>query len=116
MAINYAQLYRPSGTDKYVKFKDVGDGTEGVIVDAREHSYDDKPGQVFAQFDIREDDGRIRTWTVSQQNAITEICKLEPQLGGRISARFTGFYATDGGKTGKHIAVTYTAPAERRIA
>lgn len=116
MAINYSELYRPSGADKYVKFKDVGDGTEGEIVAARPHSYDDKPGQIFAQFDIREDDGRIRTWTVSQQNAITEVCKLEPQLGGRISARFTGFYATDGGKTGKHIEVTYTAPAQRRIA
>ena len=116
MAINYSRLYRPGGADKYVKFREIGDGTEGVIVDAREHSYDDKPGDIFAQFDIREDDGRVRTWTVSQQNAIAEICVMQPQLGGRISARFTGFYATDGGKTGKHIAVTYTPPAERRIA
>lgn len=82
----------------YFKLEAVGDEAYGNIVEIRVHQFDareveengvktTKPGQKCPVLVLEQEDGSVKDWTVSHQDAIKQTVALAPQVGQFIRGK-----------------------------
>lgn len=78
----------------YFKLENVGDEAYGNIVEIRVHQFDDreengvvKKGQQCPVLALEQEDGSVKDWTVSHQDAIKQTVALAPQVGQFIRVK-----------------------------
>lgn len=96
----------------YIKFENVGDGVTGDIVHIGKHSFDD--GKTVIKLIIDTDDGE-KTLTASQVQLAQKLQEVRPDIGDRVSIKFTGLENRGGGKTLKLFEVKKKAGVAKPV-
>lgn len=92
---------KPGGD--YVRFENAGDGIVGEVIALGVHEFPD--GKRCAKLIIKDDDGEERTLTAGQVQLATMLAEQRPDVGDRVSIKFTEVEKRSGGRTLKHFEV-----------
>lgn len=86
----------------FVTFENVGDSVTGTVLYVGKHTFAD--GKVAIKLILDTDDGE-KTLTAGQVQLSAKLREVRPDVGERVSIKFTNIEKRGGGKTLKHFDV-----------
>ena len=89
-------------TGDYIKFENVGDSVVGDILDVSLHQWDDGSKSPKLVLDCN---GEEKILTAGQVRLKAALAEERPEVGDKISIKFTELEKRSGGKTLKHFEV-----------